>query len=893
VNGGDMSLNARLMNDIVINENVLDSAGNLNEGTFKSWTPISDFRGFFDGNNHVIKGLYIPAGGDKMGFISSLSDGKVSNLGIEDSYMRSTQGRSGGIAGQLWGVASIVNSYYIGVVSCNGGQVGGITSSCNANAVISNCYFVGKLIEKKSNKDASVCTIKNGTSIIENCYAMSFSEPADSDLYRSFKSGKIAFLLQKGQIKHVWGQKLGVDPLPVLGADALFPIACTSESIDNYSNILDTNLVHNLDDHNVCTTCGYRLCEQHVYDHCVCTYCGYRDTTCVCEHEYDHCTCIYCGDVSHNLDHCVCTTCGYRDTTCVCEHVYDAYNHCVCTYCGYRDTTCVIKHMYDHCICTYCGLVSHEFENCYCRNCALQDTTCTEHIHKYEYGYCLCGEWDSVQYWFDIYTVEDLYDFARRVNVGNVKLNARLMNDIEVNSVDWSVYDKFIGIKPMTFIRSLDDSIRVWTGIDLYKGTFDGQNNVITGLCFDSNGFFEKLSNATIKNLGMENCRMISLNGEISNSAGIISGMADTCLFSNCHTSGMMLIQINGSSFIAGLVGDAINVQFDDCYNLATIDGYRGSASCSGIVGVAERSTVENLVVLNNCWNAGSVKSEGEMALGGLLSSYFNYGKVFLTNCYNIGEITGSTLKNEVSSGGLVSGVFSDVYLSSCYNAGRISMGDAKTYADALVDNSYGLRDRFNFNPEVQMPDISDNDNEWKRNVFFHNCYYLDNCVEVGNVYPYPDSLDVHAMSEEQFANGEACFRLNKGVTDGTQPYYQDLEDIRPESSRSQFVTVDPYPVLDKTHRTVYTDGTTFFNVLQSSFVEDSKMDISEPNVYVEDFTIKVTKAEGRVLLSDMNGRTLFSKRVQSADSIIEIPVRLPGAYLLIVSNRPYKVVVR
>ena len=815
VNDGDVSLNARLMNDIVINENVLDSAGNLNEGTFKSWTPINEFRGVFEGNNHVIKGLYIPAGGDKMGFISSLSDGKVSNLGIEDSYMRSSNGRAGGIASQLWGVASIVNSYYIGVVSCLGEQVGGIASSCNANAVISNCYFVGKLIEETRNKDASVCTIKKGTSIIENCYAMSFSEPADSDLYRSFKSGKIAFLLQKGQIEHVWGQKLGEDPLPVLGGDTLFPIACTSESIDNYSNILDTNLVHNLD------------------------------------------------------------------------------NHCVCTTCGYRDTTCVIKHVYDHCVCIYCGLVSHEFENCYCRNCALQDTTCTEHIHKYEYGYCLCGEWDSVQYWFDIYTVEDLYDFARRVNVGNVKLNARLMNDIEVNSVDWSVYDKFIGIDPMTFIRSLDDSIRVWTGIDLYKGTFDGQNNVITGLCFDSNGFFEKLSNATIKNLGMENCRMISLNGEISNSAGIISGMADTCLFSNCHTSGMMLIQINGSSFIAGLVGDAINVQFDDCYNLATIDGYRGSASCSGIVGVAERSTVENLVVLNNCWNAGSVKSEGEMALGGLLSSYFNYGKVFLTNCYNIGEITGSTLNNEVSSGGLVSGVFSDVYLSSCYNAGRISMGDAKTYADALVDNSYGLRDRFNFNPEVQMPDISDNDNEWKRNVFFHNCYYLDNCVEVGNVYPYPDSLDVHAMSEEQFANGEACFRLNKGVTDGTQPYYQDLEDIRPESSRSQFVTVDPYPVLDKTHRTVYTDGTTFFNVLQSTFVEDSKMDISEPNVYVEDFTIKVTKAEGRVLLSDMNGRTLFSKRVQSADSIIEIPVRLPGAYLLIVSNRPYKVVVR
>ena len=54
---------AILTSDIVVNENVLNDDMELNEGSYRQWTPIGDrysysYRGVFDGNNHTISGLY-------------------------------------------------------------------------------------------------------------------------------------------------------------------------------------------------------------------------------------------------------------------------------------------------------------------------------------------------------------------------------------------------------------------------------------------------------------------------------------------------------------------------------------------------------------------------------------------------------------------------------------------------------------------------------------------------------------------------------------------------------------------------------------------------------------------------------------------------------------------
>ena len=51
----------KLMEDIVVNENVLTASGDLNTAdtaNFAKWTPLMHFEGSFDGRGHTISGLY-------------------------------------------------------------------------------------------------------------------------------------------------------------------------------------------------------------------------------------------------------------------------------------------------------------------------------------------------------------------------------------------------------------------------------------------------------------------------------------------------------------------------------------------------------------------------------------------------------------------------------------------------------------------------------------------------------------------------------------------------------------------------------------------------------------------------------------------------------------------
>ena len=796
VSGGNFKVKARLMNDITINENVLDENGNLNEGSFREWVCKKKngdyYQGIFEGNKHVIRGIYIRDGGDRAGFFSQLYKGEVRNLGIEDSYIASSQGRCGGICGQSW-ASTINNCYFIGVVKCGGNEVGGI-SSLN-EGILSNCFSICKLTSASGEMDP-VCRVLKKP--IENCYGMYMSEASGSELRRSFESGEVAYLLQNGQTEHVWGQKIGVDKHPVFDGDTVY---------------------------------GSTPCPQ-----------SFSNT------QIDEV-------IAHDLDHCVCKACGFRDTTCVCEHVYD------------------------HCVCIYCGEVYHEFDNCYCVNCKVRDITCTNHEHRFENCYCVCGEPDTISdCWFNIYTVEDFYEFARIVNDVNPSQNARLMNDIVLNE------DHQLTVTPEYVWDPSNYCLAPWPGADsltildyfiyrTYSGVFDGQNHVIRGLCgiLELGGIIQYMDGGEIRNVGFEDaflsgCGYSAIVAEASNTK-----------FTNCYVTGNLFAY--GDLGVASLAAHSKACSFEGCYNLAKIIC---PGSCAGITCAQDGA---GDVSINRCWNAGDVISQYGCP-SGLVS--FNLGRererprkatCSISNSYNLGEIKGSpnvkTFGSGIVSFDALDAAYDVVYLENCYNAGIVS-------AEVGVDP---------FCASLEFVNVADH-------LHFSNCYYLDSCVAEGNIlHAYPDSLDVHAMSAEQFANGEVCYRLNKGVTDGTQPFYQNLNEVRvrPVPMRPAPVTVDPYPVLDNTHLTVYTDGDTYFNYKTNVGVEQTSDDLPNPLVYVVDRTIYVCNVEGRVLLSDMNGRILFSQKVQKegTSSCAEIPVRDAGAYLLVVNGAPCKVVAR
>ena len=76
VDAGNVNINARLTTNIVANENLLDSSGNV-QGTPKyNWVPIGmvyskgsdSYNGVFDGAGYSISGLYANGTGESWGF---------------------------------------------------------------------------------------------------------------------------------------------------------------------------------------------------------------------------------------------------------------------------------------------------------------------------------------------------------------------------------------------------------------------------------------------------------------------------------------------------------------------------------------------------------------------------------------------------------------------------------------------------------------------------------------------------------------------------------------------------------------------------------------------------------------------------------------------------------
>lgn len=155
VNSGNTDADAKLMNDITVNSDLLssldyDTGGNVTNGTsFTSWTPIGNdlnpYTGTFDGQGHTISGLYHSSGSDYVGLFGYVgTNGSVSNVGVVDSYFKGSY-NVGGVCGRNDG--KITNCYNTGYVSGTGDMVGGVCgynyASSSGTATIENCYNTG------------------------------------------------------------------------------------------------------------------------------------------------------------------------------------------------------------------------------------------------------------------------------------------------------------------------------------------------------------------------------------------------------------------------------------------------------------------------------------------------------------------------------------------------------------------------------------------------------------------------------------------------------------------------------------------------------------------------------------------------------------------------------
>ena len=176
--------NAVLTDDIVVNNGVLDNAGNLVSETdkLKVWTPIGDsdyengrynnYFGTFNGMKHTIRGLYCVGDFERSGLFGCVLEAKVFDIGIIDSYFKGTDD-VGAICGSA--NSTTISNCFSNSTVVGSKNVGGICGSAiddEDKVSISNCYNTG--------------FISGGTVVGGICGKTSTS------IYTSYNTGKIS-----------------------------------------------------------------------------------------------------------------------------------------------------------------------------------------------------------------------------------------------------------------------------------------------------------------------------------------------------------------------------------------------------------------------------------------------------------------------------------------------------------------------------------------------------------------------------------------------------------------------------------------------------------------------------------------------------------------------------
>lgn len=240
----DLSANAILTDDIIVNTGVLDPNKDLVSGNdFIEWIPIgkssSDddaYTGTFDGNGHTISGLYFNKSNSwYVGLFGCIgAEGKISNVGVSDSYFQSSNcpyigGVCGSNSGELQNcsnsstVIGKENEYRIGGVC---GDNSGTIKSCYNTASVSGQYSVGGVCGSLGS-DVTNCyylsgTVADGKSGIGG--QKDENGKAEKMSLEQFKSGEVAWLLNGSKSVSTeestlaWYQKLdeNADAYPVL-----------------------------------------------------------------------------------------------------------------------------------------------------------------------------------------------------------------------------------------------------------------------------------------------------------------------------------------------------------------------------------------------------------------------------------------------------------------------------------------------------------------------------------------------------------------------------------------------------------------------------------------------------------------------------------------------------
>lgn len=323
-------------------------------------------------------------------------------------------------------------------------------------------------------------------------------------------------------------------------------------------------------------------------------------------------------------------------------------------------------------------------------------------------------------------------------------------------------------IKQINDINLTQAHISIGSQENPFKGTYDGQNKIISNVKIDntsnSQGLFGYIENAKINNIIIKN-GSIKANYDV----GGIVGNCNESYISNCKNESVS-IQSNGyidqkffdgdnkSSHTGGIVGYSYNSNIEECTNNASIKGFY--SGIGGIIGMGEGNKEINISNCNNKVNISISLNEASFGVGGIIGVYSYYG--IIENCNNTGNIS----SNKISVGGIV-GEITDSKIKNCNNNGSIQ-GKANIggISGSIIQIS-------NYTTEVNNcvnNGIIKSTGYKQEQVFYGNKIYTENFGSTGGIIGYNNkgniSLcknygDISAVA--QAVGGIVGFSINDG----------------------------------------------------------------------------------------------------------------------------------
>ena len=328
---------------------------------------------------------------------------------------------------------------------------------------------------------------------------------------------------------------------------------------------------------------------------------------------------------------------------------------------------------------------------------------------------------------------------------------------------------------------NLDGSItNQWTPIEDFRGTFDGNGHIISGVYIDNTsgtddnsdtfGFFGSTS-GTIRNLNIKSSNInVSIGDDTGESyiGGVAGHVENSGTIIKCSFDGKINIKAKEVKttgiYVGGICGVYENKAIESCYNAgainASIDNVSFGAYNPGgtlalyISGICNASKgMSGTLSIENSYNIGLIdvsvngfKHSTNVLYGLSISGIARGYKSNITSCYNTGKIKVSGSNNDciMNIGGITGDVTSEI--NYCYNTGTIETTELTNTGSTAAITMYGS--------------ISGT-----AGTTYSNNYYLPqdglNAVGGNESYNAKDG-EIEKATEEEFIDGTVAYELRK-----------------------------------------------------------------------------------------------------------------------------------